>query len=79
MQNGINIRQSANIDRNANNSSTNGNATMQKNTNSQQFSNVQFNQNMIGASKARTGVPASSGYEMDNTGAGIGEETMRLR
>ena len=39
MSSGLNIRQSAQIDRKANNSSTNGNG-MTKNTNSQQFSNV---------------------------------------
>jgi hypothetical protein len=34
---------------------------------------------MIGGTKGRTGGVPSSGYEGDNTGAAVGEESMRLR
>ena len=69
--NGLNIRQSAQIDRKANNSSTNGNGSqgMTKNTNSQQFSNVQFNQAMVAnGSKSRPGQAAGAmGSEMQSS------------
>lgn len=66
MSSGLNIRQSAQIDRKANNSSTNDNGM--KNTNSQQFSNVQFNQAMIvNGSKSRPGQTAGTmGSEMQS-------------
>lgn len=68
MSSGLNIRQSAQIDRKANNSSTNGNGGMTKNTNSQQFSNVQFNQAMVSnGSKSRPGQAAGTmGSEMQS-------------
>ena len=66
MSSGLNIRQSAQIDRKANNSSTNDNGM--KNTNSQQFSNVQFNQAMIvNGSKSRPGqTTGTMGSEMQS-------------
>jgi hypothetical protein len=81
MNSGLNIRQSAQIDRKANNSSTNGGnananggsgangAGMTKNTNSQQFSNVQFNQGMsANGSKSRPGQAAGAmGQEMQSS------------
>ena len=67
MSSGLNIRQSAQIDRKANNSSTNGNG-MTKNTNSQQFSNVQFNQAMVSnGSKSRPGQTGTMGSEMQSS------------
>jgi len=63
---GLNIRQSAQIDRKANNSSTNGNG-MTKNTNSQQFSNAQFNQAAASnGSKSRPGQSGAIGSEMQS-------------
>ena len=64
MSSGLNIRQSAQMDRKANNSSTNDNGM--KNTNSQQFSNVQFNQAMIVNGKSRPGQTGTMGSEMQS-------------
>jgi len=68
MSSGLNIRQSAQIDRKANNSKADGSS---KNTNSQQFSNVQFNQAMMTAngSKSRPGhaTNVTMGSEMQSS------------
>lgn len=68
MSSGLNIRQSAQIDRKANNSKVDGSS---KNTNSQQFSNVQFNQAMMTAngSKSRPGhaTNVTMGSEMQSS------------